>query len=451
MTELPSKYTLHSTKVLLPEGLREAWITIKERQIEAVAFHAPKDVVIQELGDLVLMPGLIDSHVHINEPGRTEWEGFDTATKAAAAGGITTLVDMPLNSSPVTTNLEAFQAKLKATAGKLHVNCGFYGGIVPGNTDDLQPLIDAGVLGIKAFLAHSGIDDFPNVEEADLRAGMPIIAKSGLPLLVHSELVSNHSEINCMDEEPRSHGAWLRSRPKKWENDAIELMIRLCREYRCRTHIVHLSSSEGIPMLESAVAEGLPMTVETCPHYLVFAAEDIADGQTLYKCAPPIRERANNGLLWEALRSGLISMVVTDHSPATPDLKGIVDGRFKEAWGGIASLQFSLAAMWTEAAKRGFQIEDLVSWMSSNVAMFLGLDHSKGKIKTGYDADLVIWNPDSSCPTEKSDIQHKHPHSPYEGMNLRGRVLQTIVGGKIVYDQGNFPNLGCGNIVLRKI
>lgn len=444
------RYILHSQRVVLPNGVREAWILIENGRIGAVLEAALAGVECRELGNLVLMPGLIDSHVHINEPGRTEWEGFDTATKAAAAGGITTLVDMPLNASPVTTTLSAFQQKLAAANGKMHVNCGFYGGIVPGNSDDLAPLMAAGVLGIKAFLSHSGIDEFPNVEEADLRAGMPVIASGGVPLLVHAELVSDHPDVHVMDEEPRSHAAWLRSRPKYWENDAVELMIRLCREFRCKTHIVHLASSEAIPMLQAAVNEGLLITVETCPHYLVFAAEDIEDGQTLFKCAPPIRERANNDLLWEALRTGLITMVVTDHSPATPDLKGLGDGRFREAWGGIASLQFSLPATWTEAEKRGFHLSDIVKWMSTHVAEFLGLQHHKGAIASGMDADLVVWDPESACPTEKADIQHRHPVSPYARMNLRGKVMQTYVGGKIVFDQGNFPNLGCGNVILRK-
>jgi allantoinase len=450
MNSFTETYALHSTKVVLPSGIAEAWVVVENGKIVDVRNNGPIDIPCRELGNAVLMPGLIDSHVHINEPGRTDWEGFETATKAAAAGGITTLVDMPLNSAPVTTNLAALQAKLAAAAGKLTVNCGFYGGIIPGNTDDLVPLIEAGVLGIKAFLSHSGLDEFPNVDAADLMAGMPIIARHGLPLLAHAELVSDHHEARLIDESPRSHDAWLRSRPKSWENEAVALLIQLCRTYRCKTHIVHLSSAEAIPMLQAAIAEGLPMTVETCPHYLVFAAEDIADGETVYKCAPPIRERANNDLLWEALRTGLISMVVTDHSPATPDLKGIDTGRFREAWGGIASLQFSLPATWTEAEKRGFSIQDIAHWMSRNVAQFLGLDATKGIIAPGYDADLVVWDPSGTCPTAKTDIQHRHPLSPYERMNLRGRILQTIVGGKIVYDQGNFPNLGCGNIILRE-
>ncbi len=443
------KYVLHSTRVVLPNGMHEAWVVVENGLISAVLEDAPLGMPCRELGNLVLMPGLIDSHVHINEPGRTEWEGFDTATKAAAAGGITTLVDMPLNASPVTTNVEAFRQKLAAAKGKMHVNCGFYGGIVPGNTEDLPQLLSAGVLGIKAFLSHSGIDEFPNVEEADLRAGMPAIAGAGVPLLVHAELVSDHPEANLMDENPQSHDAWLRSRPKYWENDAVALMIRLCREFDCKTHIVHLASSEAIPMLQSAVDEGLPITVETCPHYLVFAAEDILDGQTIFKCAPPIRERANNDLLWEALRSGLITMVVTDHSPATPDLKGLSDGRFREAWGGIASLQFSLAATWTEAEKRGFEIQDIARWMSMNVAHFLGLQQHKGAIAIGMDADLVVWDPNAACPTNTNDIHHRHPISPYANLGLRGNVIQTFVDGKIVYERGNFPNLGCGNVILK--
>jgi allantoinase len=444
-------YVLHARRTLTPEGLRDAFVVVQDGKIESVLDAAPEGLALIELGDSVLMPGLIDSHVHINEPGRTEWEGFETATKAAAAGGITTLIDMPLNASPVTTTVAAFQQKLAAAEGKLAVNCGFYGGIVPGNTADLAPLLQAGVLGIKAFLSHSGIDDFPNVDEADLRAGMPIIAQAGVPLLVHAELVSDHPDIAAMDLAPTSHDAWLRSRPKHWENDAVDLMIRLCRDYHCKTHIVHLSSAEAVPMLRQAIESGLPITVETCPHYLVFAAEDIPDGKTIYKCAPPIRERANNEQLWDALRTGLISMVVTDHSPATPDLKGLDTGDFKNAWGGIASLQFSLAATWTEAQKRGFKIGQVAQWMGRNVAQFLGLEARKGAIAAGMDADLVIWNPEASCPTDHADIQHRHPVSPYARMNLLGKIAQTIVNGKIVYDLGNFPNLGCGNIVLKEL
>ena len=443
-----SAFALHSKNVLIDKVLQEAWIVIEKGKIVECFETAPSGFPIHSFGNKVIMPGLIDSHVHINEPGRTEWEGFDTATKAAAAGGITTLVDMPLNSSPVTTTVEAFKAKLEAAQGQIHVNCGFYGGIVPGNTEHLAPLIEAGVLGIKAFLSHSGIDEFPNVTEDDLRQGMPIIANYGVPLLVHSELVADHPEINAPASAAHSHAAWLLSRPKAWENNAVDLMIGLCREYQCKTHIVHLSSAEAIPNLEKAVADGLPLTIETCPHYLVFAAEDIENGKTLFKCAPPIRERENNLQLWEGLRTGLISMVVTDHSPATPELKSIDEGKFSEAWGGIASLQFSLAATWTKAAQLGFDIPEVAAWMSENVAKFLGLENQKGKIETGYDADLIVWDPEGTCPSAHSDIKHKHPVSPYADVALKGEVIQTYLAGKIVYDRGNFTNLGLGNILL---
>jgi allantoinase len=443
-------FALHSERTVTPEGIEDAWVVVREGKILAVLDVEPEGIQIQELHNLVLMPGLIDSHVHINEPGRTEWEGFETATKAAARGGITTLVDMPLNSSPVTTTLAAFEQKLSAANGRMLVNCGFYGGLIPGNTADLEPLLKAGVLGIKAFLSHSGIDEFPNATEADLRAGMPIIAKYGVPLLVHCELVSDHPAMHIMDTHPNAHDAWLRSRPKSWENEAVALMIRLCRETGCKTHIVHLSSAEAVPLLQAAIAEGLPITVETCPHYLVFSAEEISDGQTIFKCAPPIREKANNEMLWDALRSGLISMIVTDHSPATPSLKGLEDGRFREAWGGIASLQFSLPAVWTAAQERGFGLLDITKWMSSNVAKFLGLDGHKGKIATGFDADFVVWAPDEKCATEREAIAHRHPVSPYVDRALFGNIYQTYVGGQIAYEHHEFGNLSTGKVILNR-
>lgn len=440
---------VHSKRVLLGENLQEAWLEVEAGKFNRIYLSDPKLPNCISFGNKVILPGLIDSHVHINEPGRTAWEGFDTATKAAAAGGITTLIDMPLNSSPVTTNAEALKLKLEAAKGQIHVDCGFYGGIIPGNTEDLPELLNSGVLGIKAFLSHSGIDEFPNVTEKDLRLGMPEIAKANVPLLVHCELVEDHPDIDLPQAFPHAHDAWLRSRPKDWENKAIALMIKLCREFRCKTHIVHLSSAESIPLLKAAVNEGLPITVETCPHYLVFNAESISEGKTLFKCAPPIREKDNNTQLWEGLREGVISMIVTDHSPSTPELKSIEEGKFSEAWGGIASLQFSLAATWTEAEKFGFSIPQLSKWMSTNVAQFLGIGHRKGQIKEGFDADFVVWDTERACPTSTSDIHHKHPVSPYTDMKLKGEVYQTWLSGKIVYDQGNFPNLGLGKIVLK--
>ena len=296
---------LRSRRIVTPDGIRNGAVSIKDGVISNIVFteDIPPNWLVEDVGDSVVMPGLVDSHVHINEPGRAEWEGFETATRAAAAGGITTLVDMPLNSSPVTTTVEAFEQKLAAARGKLWVDCGFYAGLIPGNTAHLEPLIDAGVLGVKAFLVHSGIDEFPNATEADLRAGMPILARHNVPLLVHAECDLGTSS-NMAD--PRSYAAYLASRPKAWENEAIRLMIDLCREYGCPTHIVHLSSSEAVSILRAARQDGLPVTVETCPHYLFFASEDIPDGDTRFKCAPPIREGENCERLWQALREGVI-------------------------------------------------------------------------------------------------------------------------------------------------
>ncbi|MBL4624367.1 MAG: allantoinase AllB [Flavobacteriales bacterium] len=364
--------SIYSKRVLLPGGLTEATVFIDNGKISAIEKgKIEKDgYQLDDCGSSVIMPGLIDSHVHINEPGRTEWEGFNTATQAAAAGGITTLVDMPLNSSPVSINGKAFRQKLDASNGKLHVNCGFWGGLVPENIDDLDELLNAGVLGIKAFLTHSGIDEFPNVTEADLRKAIPILKKHDALLLVHCELDSPHADQQLLENSPTSYKAYLASRPKEWEDKAIALMIKLCEEYKVRTHIVHLSSANSIEQLKTAKAKGLPISVETCTHYLYFNAEDIRDGATEYKCAPPIREKENNEQLWQALKDGLIEFVVTDHSPAPPELKELESGNFKKAWGGIAGLQFSLPAFWTQAKERNFSIENVADLMSLNVAKF---------------------------------------------------------------------------------
>ncbi len=447
---MKAEFGIYSNRVLTPEGIRKATVLIADGKIvDVVEGKISVDIHVINAGNSVLMPGLIDSHVHINEPGRTDWEGFETATKSAAAGGITTLVDMPLNSTPVTTTVKAFQEKLNATKGKLFVNCGFWGGIVPGNTDDIQPLIDAGVLGFKAFLTHSGIDDFPNTDLEDLEKAAPIIAKANLPLLVHAELDWEHHGQIALEENPTSYKAYLNSRPKDWEDEAIAMMIDLCETFNLRTHIVHLSSSNSIAQLSAARRRGFPVTVETCPHYLFFAAENIPDADTRFKCAPPIREKANNDLLWEALKGGLIDFVVTDHSPAPPSLKKTETGNLKEAWGGIASLQFSLSAMWTLLKKDNFTIADLSRIMSGNVATFLNLDHSKGKIKKGFDADLVVWNPEEHFKVGQSMIQHRHKITPYEGIDLSGVIEQTFVAGVKVFDNGTFVSSPPGKIILR--
>ena len=451
MKESFPDFGLHSTKTLTDLGFRDATLLIKdgvifdiiEGQISSSRFP------VDDVGDLVVMPGIIDSHVHINEPGRTEWEGFETITKAAIAGGITTLVDMPLNSSPVTISAKTLQEKIKAAQGKLYCNCGFWGGIVPDNLDKLEELIEAGVLGIKAFLTHSGIDDFPNVTIPDLKIGMPIFAKYNIPLLAHCEIDEIHPGIKAFENNPSSYKAFLASRPKIWEDNAIALMIRLCEEFNCRVHIVHLSSADSIEQIKTAKAKGLPLTVETCPHYLYFCAEEIPDSTTLFKCTPPIRERENNEKLWNAIKDGTIDFVVTDHSPATPELKKIDSGNLKQAWGGISSIQFSLPIIWTAAKKRGFTIDQIAKLMSSNVADFIGYGKTKGKIKKGYDADIVVWDPEQKFTVEKTKIHYRHKITPYLGQKLNGMVKQTYVKGKKVYENGNFISLPQGEILLR--
>jgi len=356
---------------------------------------------------------------------------------------------MPLNSSPVTTNKASFDEKIRAAQDKLHVNCGFWGGIVPENIGELDELIQSGVLGIKAFLTHSGIDEFPNVSKQDLQKGLPILKKHNVPLLVHAELTAPHNDESLLKNNPTSYQAYLKSRPKVWEDNAINLMIDLCKEFDTAIHIVHLSSSNSISTLQQAKASGLPITVETCPQYLYFNAEDIPDGHTAYKCAPPIREKENNDQLWKALRDGLFSFIVTDHSPAIPAIKEIESGNLKDAWGGIASLQFSLPAIWTKAKERGFTLPDIAELMSENVAKFLKLEHRKGQIAMGYDADIVVWNPEKNFEVKAENIQYKHKISPYIGQKLSGVVEQTYVNGSKVFDNGTFSNLAQGEIIKR--
>ncbi|HTR80161.1 MAG TPA: allantoinase AllB [Bacteroidota bacterium] len=445
-----SAYILSSRRVITPDGIRAAGIVVNEGIIADVVGveEFPKGMPVEDFGDLVVMPGLIDTHVHVNEPGRTEWEGFECATKAAAAGGITTIVDMPLNSSPVTTSVEALNAKLSAAKGKLHVDCGFYAGLVPGNASDVAPLLEAGVLGVKAFLIDSGIDDFPPVSEEDLRVGMKIIAKTQAPLLVHAEL-ADISTLHVKHGDDQSFQKYLSSRPRKWEHDAINLLIRLCAEYNCRTHIVHLSSADEIPALRSARSAELPLSVETCPHYLFFSADEIPEKDTRFKCAPPIRERENRERLWTALRDGDIDCIVSDHSPCPPEMKLMPSADFSGAWGGIASLQLGLPIVWTEASRRGFALTDVATWMSTNTARLVNLEHRKGKIARGYDADIAIWNPDAAFIVEPWRTEHRHKTTPYEGKKLYGKVERTYLAGRKVFDGGKFPDLPQGKIITR--
>ncbi len=442
---------IKSKRILTPGGFLDGTVLISGGKILALLdkTEALQQGNIIDAGNNVVMPGLLDPHVHINEPGRTEWEGFDTATRAAAAGGITTLIDMPLNSTPVTTTFSNLQLKIAAARNGLHVNCGFWGGVVPTNISKLEDLLKGGVFGLKAFLTHSGIDDFPETSPGILKDVLLLLKKYGMPLLVHCELSESHAGIQELKNNPGSYQAYLNSRPKDWENKAIETMIQLCRETGARVHIVHLSSAEALPMIRKARKEGLPLTVETAPHYLFFNAEEIEDKNTLLKCAPPIREKENNEKLWMALKEGVIDFIATDHSPAPPDLKEIESGNFEKAWGGIAGLQFSLPAVWTTGKKFGITIDEIAKWMSVNPSVFLKLDSSKGKIKEGYDADLVIWNPEEEITYFNNDIHHRHKQSPYAGLLMKGKVQQTLVNGEMVYDKNQFINLNAGKILIQ--
>jgi allantoinase len=425
--------------------LQPATVSIEDNIITEIHFNKIEEA--EDVGTNILMPGIIDAHVHINEPGRTHWEGFDTATQAAAAGGITTVIDMPLNANPVTTTADAFDEKLTASKNKLHVNVGFYGGLIPGNQNELEALMQAGVLGIKCFLTHSGIDEFPNVGEKEIDAAMPIIAKYGLPLLAHCELESECA--NELARFPTSYKTYLASRPKQWENDAVDLMIKLCRKHNCKTHIVHVSSAEALIKIQEAKAAGLPITAETCAHYIYFNAEDIPDSNCLYKCAPPIREKENNEQLKAALANGVLDFIITDHSPAPPDIKELETGNLQKAWGGIAGLQFLLPAAWT-AMKGKLSVEKFIPLLTEHPAKFLQVDKQKGKLAVGYDADLIIWNPEEQFEVKPGDILHRYNCSPYCGQDLYGTIQQTIVNGTTVYQNKKIVQKNSGQWLLKK-
>ena len=445
---------IRGQRVVLPNSIAPASIHVLNGSVTNITSFddVPSNCEIVEAGEAsVVMPALVDSHVHINEPGRTDWEGFATATRAAAAGGVTTLIDMPLNSIPPTTTAEGFRAKVEAARGQCYVDVGFWGGVVPGNTSELAALIEAGVVGFKCFLIHSGVDEFPNVTAQDLRKAMPELARLGAVLIVHAEVPgpidraaapSCHSLAGEVSEggslSPFAYKTFLDSRPRSAENEAVELMIRLGREFGTRLHIVHHSSADALPMLREARATGVSITAETCPHYLVFAAEEISDGATEFKCCPPIRERENREQLWRALAEGTIDMVVSDHSPCPPDMKLRESGDFLKAWGGISSLQLRLAATWTDAKRRGHSIDDLARWLCQAPAALVGLAGRKGAIRDGGDADIVIWNPEKEFTVEPAMLQHRHKLTPYSGRTLVGVVEKTFLRGKKIYDAGEF-------------
>jgi allantoinase len=402
--------------------------------------NVPPAADLIDVGDSYILPGLVDTHVHVNEPGRAEWEGFATATRAAAAGGITCLVDMPLNAIPATNTPQALTQKREAARGACSVDYAFWGGVVPGNEDQLLGLAEAGVRGFKCFLVDSGVPEFPMVTEEHLKRAMAAIAETGLPLLVHAEF----PELIHAAPDSRRYADYLRSRPPESEAAAVRLMIRLSRSYSCRVHIVHLSSAEALLDIANARAEGLPLTVETCPHYLYFASESIPDGSTQHKCAPPIRAAANRQLLWKALGDRQINLVATDHSPCPPELKLPETGNFARAWGGIGSLSVALSAMWTAARERGFAITDIVRWMSEAPAQLAGLQSRKGSITPGHDADFVVFDPDRQFEVCAEDLHFRHRISPYLGERLKGKVSMTFVRGRLVFNGGTFPGAPFG-------
>jgi allantoinase len=440
---------IRGKQVVLPSGVAPAAIHIAGDTITAVTDYdrVPDGCeLIQADDDSIVMPGLVDTHVHVNEPGRTEWEGFATATRAAAAGGTTTLIDMPLNSIPPTTTVEGFEEKLNAAIGKCYVDVGFWGGVIPGNTDELEPLFAAGVVGFKCFLVHSGVDEFPNVTEADLRKAMPVLTKLGAVLIVHAE-VPGPIEEHETQAAARDYKTFLSTRPRAAENQAIEMMIRLSGEYATKVHIVHHSSADALPALRAAKESGVPITAETCPHYLSIAAEDVADGATEFKCCPPIRERENCEQLWSALQDETINMIVSDHSPCPPDLKLRETGDFISAWGGISSLQLRLPIVWTEARRRGFSVVDLSRWLCAAPAAIVGLQDRKGKLAAGYDADMVIWNPSKSFRVEGEKLHHRHKLTPYEGRQLEGVVERTFLRGRQIYVAEKISDQPLGNLI----
>lgn len=446
---MASPFTLWSERLLIDGQPRPGGVVVSDGKIAAVVADRPDDLPVEDLGEAVLMASLVDVHVHMNEPGRTAWEGFETATRAAAAGGITTVVDMPLNSQPVTTSLDAFHAKLDVAKDKLWVDVGFWGGVIPGNQAELRPMVEAGVFGFKTFLCPSGIDDFPNTTAEDLRLSMPILREAGVPLLAHAELESPVDNPYA-GSSPRAYVRYLHSRPAAWEDAAIALLIGLVRETGCRLHIVHLSSASALPMLRAAKAEGLPVSVETCPHYLCLSAESVPEGATEYKCAPPIRDAANREGLWAGLKDGTIDLIISDHSPCVPSLKLPERGDFLDAWGGIASLQLGLSSIWTELRQRGLSVAWLHQRMSAGPARLLGLSGRKGALCLGADADLVAWWPERDWTVTAERLHHRHKVSPYIGRTLSGEPTDTWVRGQRVMRAGQLSTNPVGQILRRK-
>jgi allantoinase len=437
---------IRGRRVVCPDGERAASIHIDNGRITSIgAFDdvPPGDGVdVVDAGHLVVSPGIVDTHVHVNEPGRTDWEGFDTATRAAAAGGVTTIVDMPLNSIPATTTAASLRAKLDAARGRCHVDVAFWGGVVPGNEADLEPLVGAGVRGFKCFLVPSGVDEFEHVDASTLGRAMPILSRQRVPLLVHAELPQH---IRPHRGSAASFRDYELTRPAVAEVAAIEMMAKLARETGTHVHIVHVSSSDGVAAIATALASGTQMTGETCPHYLTIADAEIPDGATEFKCAPPIRAAADREALWRGLETGTLALVATDHSPAPPSMK--CPGDFVRAWGGIASVELSLPVVWTHARERRLTPSHLAAWMSVAPAALAGLAGRKGAIAPGADADLVVWDPDGEFSVDASRLQQRHKLTPYAGRRLRGIVHETFVRGERVWSRGRLAKPASGQLL----
>ncbi|MEZ7156978.1 allantoinase AllB [Streptomyces sp. MAD19A] len=427
---------LRSTRVVTPEGTRAASVAVADGAVTAVLPHdapVPDGARLEDLGDDVLLPGLVDTHVHVNDPGRTEWEGFWTATRAAAAGGITTLVDMPLNSLPPTTTVDHLRVKRKTAADKAHVDVGFWGGALPDNGADLRPLHEAGVFGFKAFLSPSGVDEFPHLDDDHLARALREIASFDGLLIVHAE--DPHQLAGAPQRGGPRYADFLASRPRRAEDTAVARLLEQARRFDARVHVLHLSSADALPLLAEAKADGVRVTVETCPHYLTLTAEEVPDGASEFKCCPPIREAANQDLLWQALADGTVDCVVTDHSPSTADLK---TDDFATAWGGISGLQLSLPAVWTEARRRGHTVEDVVRWTSTHTARLAGLEARKGAIAPGHDADFAVLAPDETFTVDPAALQHRNRVTAYAGRTLHGVVRSTWLRGERVLADGEF-------------
>ncbi|KAH9796948.1 Allantoinase [Citrus sinensis] len=463
-----NQYWLTSKRIVTPKGVISGAVEIKEGNIISIVSEEDwprnsKTGQVVDYGEAVIMPGLIDVHAHLDDPGRTEWEGFPSGTKAAAAGGITTLIDMPLNSDPSTISTETLKLKVDAAEKRIYVDVGFWGGLVPENAYNasaLEALLNAGVLGLKSFMCPSGINDFPMTNASHIKEGLSVLARYKRPLLVHAEMEKGserHVKLEDDTLDTRSYSTYLKTRPPSWEEAAIRELLTVAKDTRtdgpaegAHLHIVHLSdASSSLDLLMEAKTNGDSITVETCPHYLAFSAEEIPDGDTRFKCAPPIRDAANKEKLWEALMDGHIDMLSSDHSPTVPELKLLDEGNFLKAWGGISSLQFVLPVTWSYGRKYGVTLEQLASWWSERPAKLAG-QVSKGAIAIGNHADLVVWEPEAEFELDNDHPVHmKHPSiSAYLGRRLSGKVLATISRGNLVYKEGNHAPAACGSPIL---